>query len=153
MKKFPGLTSEEEVYDKVIEAENIERNAIRKAGKALDKIFGIVINKRDQYHKYYIDEAGKFNIQQFIDDNAEWKNAEGGSWYDLEGMYTEERQPDGTMKKVSPMLENFVKQIFELKKNRLNLRYTDEIFYQFTSEYETSKDTGIRGKMDIVVLR
>jgi hypothetical protein len=45
MKRFPGLTSEDAVNDKVIEEENIERNAIRKAGKALDKIFGIVINK------------------------------------------------------------------------------------------------------------
>jgi hypothetical protein len=117
MQRFPELTTNDEIYNKIIEEENIERKAIRKAGKALDKIFGIVINKNNQYNKHYLDIEGKFNIQKFIDDNAEWKTADGESWYDLEGMYTEETQKDGSVLKVSPLLQSFVQQIKNLKED------------------------------------
>jgi hypothetical protein len=59
--KYPELT-QEEVFNKILEDEAIQRKGVRKAGKALDKLFGIIINQNDQYNRYYLDTAGRFNI-------------------------------------------------------------------------------------------
>lgn len=151
----PELTEEDEIISKVIEQDIKQWKSIRKAGKALDKIFGIIINQKGQYEQHYLDTAGKFNIQAFIDDNAEWKNSEGESWYDLEGMYHTEVKENGTEIKVSPVIQSFVDQVIRLKRNHLNIKYTDKVFYQYVADYATSADksTGIRGKMDIVIVR
>ncbi|GMO69273.1 MAG: hypothetical protein Nk1A_8240 [Endomicrobiia bacterium] len=154
MNKFPNLTSEEDIFNKVIELDMAQWHFVRKAGKALDKIFGIVINPNHQYNKYYLDTKGEFNIDKFIEDNAEWKNSDGKSWYDLEGMYTEKVLPDGTKVKESEVLQSFVEQIQQIAKTKLNIKqFQDKVFYQYTAEHVTKGGKGIRGKMDIVVVR
>lgn len=153
-----NLITDEEIFTKLIEEEILQWNYIRKTGKALDKIFGIVINQKFQYDLHYKDGSDgkdRFNVQKFIDDNAKLRDSSGKSWYDLEGLYQEELQSDGTMKKVSPLLDSFVTQIKDLKRNQLNITSQDHVFYQYVVDHATSNDGnyGIRGKIDILVVR